>query len=202
MLFFKISIFSLITIIAMVISLLCVHCHSHSFARTWTEKKICRSKDLWLDFVTMITCIWVESSLGELVGQSVVQPSRGVRVGYCSSNCCFIWKCWQCSYSDHVSIWLQLWWKGQGVLPKWGDRELSVEMVRDVQANTKENSILFMWWVSLALHMALSVSLLGVLTMYKVEVGVLGKEWVPWSLLSYLTRGWCEFPIPSLTLSL
>lgn len=111
-LFFKISIFSLITIIAMVISLLCVHCHSHSFARTWTEKKICRSKDRWLDFVTVITCIWVESSLGQLVGQSVVQPSRGVRVGYCSSNCCFIWKCWQCSYSDHVSIWLQLWCKG------------------------------------------------------------------------------------------
>lgn len=52
-------------------------------------------------------------------------------------------------------------------------------MVRDVQANTKENCILFMWWMSLALHMALSVFLLGVLTMYKVEVGVLGKECAP-----------------------
>lgn len=66
--------------------------------------------------------------------------------------------------------------KGQGVLPKGGDRQLSVEMAHGLQANTKENCILFMWWMSLVLHMAPSVSLLGVLTMYKVEVGVLGKE--------------------------
>lgn len=49
-------------------------------------------------------------------------------------------------------------------------------MAYDLQANTKENCILFMWWMSLVLHMAPSVSLLGVLTMYKAEVSVLRKE--------------------------
>lgn len=96
--------------------------------------------------------------------------------------------------------------KGQGVLPKWGDRQLSVEIAHNLQANTKENCILFMWWMSLVLHMAPSVSLLGVLIMYKVEFGVLGKEWeastlksaklyhkrLMWVLYSILDLGACR----------
>jgi len=44
--------------------------------------------------------------------------------------------------------------EGQGTLPKWGDRELFIEVACNLQANIKENCILFMWWASLLLHIA------------------------------------------------
>lgn len=144
----------------MVIWLLCMHCHSRSFARAWTEKRLCKFKDWWLDFVTMITWSWVEPSLGQVVGQSIVQPEQGVSIGGWSSHCS-VWKCWQCFDTDRVSIWLQLWCKGTRSTAKVRRQRASVEMVHDLQANTKENCVLFVWWMNLVLHMAPPVSLLG-----------------------------------------
>lgn len=154
---------------------------------------------------------WILSPQSHVFEQSLhlghlYNLSRGIRIGYCSSNCWFIWKCWQCFTVTMYQYDYSFGAKGQGVLPKWGDRQLSVEIAHNLQANTKENCILFMWWMSLVLHTAPSVSLLGVLIIYKVEFGVLGKEWeastlksaklyhkrLMWVLYSILDLGACR----------
>lgn len=151
--------FLLITIIAMVNWSLCVHCHSHPFARIWTEKRIqipklvagfCHHDHMYLSRVFTGAAhraehctTWAGTlELGTVALTVVLFESAG--------NVCTM-TMYQYDYSFGA--------KGQGVLPKWGDRQLSVEMTHDLQAKTKENCILFMWWMSLVLHMAPSVSL-------------------------------------------
>lgn len=156
--------------------LLCVHWPSHSFARTWTEKRICKSKNWWLDFVTMLTCSWAVFTGAARGAEHCTARAGALESGTGALTVLFenagnVLPVAMCQYDYSFGA------KGRGVLPKWGDRELSVEMAHDLQANTKENCVLFMWWMSLVLCMAPSVSLLGTLTVYKAEVGVLGREW-------------------------
>lgn len=73
--------------------------------------------------------------------------------------------------------------KGRGMLPKRGDRGIFIGVACNLQANTKENCILFMWWVSLLLHIAPWVPLLGIRTNNKIEDSVSGEGHPPWRLL-------------------
>lgn len=153
---FSRSIFlSLITIIVIMIWSLCIHCHSHSFKITWTEKRINGFKEWWLTGF----CHHGHMSLSRVfTGAACKAEHHTTWAGASASGTVallvYLKQCWQYFHSDHVSIWMQLWCKETRNAAKWGDRELFIDMSCSLQANTKENCILFMWWMSLVLHIA------------------------------------------------
>lgn len=189
----------------MVIWSLCVHCHSHSFARTWTEKRIqiqiqvaefCHHDHMYLSRVFTGAAHRAEHCTTRAGALELGTVALNVVLFENAGNV-FTMTMYQYDYSFGA--------KGQGVLPKWGDRQLSVGMAHDLRLRQKKIvfslcggwawfymwHLQFPWW--------------RVLTVYKVEVGVLGKEWEASILKSAkldITRGWCGFPIPSLTYEL
>lgn len=70
-------------------------------------------------------------------------------------------KCWQCFYSDHISMWIQLWCKGTRNTAKVRRQRGFIEIACDLHAKTKENCIPFLSWMSLVLRIAPWVSLWG-----------------------------------------
>lgn len=132
---------------------LCMNCCIRSFERTRAVERIHEFKDWPLVSVAMLMCAQVRYSLGLLWGRALHSLSRAPASGMLTP---FVYSKKAGTVLTVTTYWYEYSFgaEGQGMLPKWGDRELFIEVACNLQANIKENCILFMWWVSLLLHIA------------------------------------------------